>query len=122
MTATLLAAVAVACSAGGDVLSGMSCDRDGQCETGLCVTQYENRVDVAGGLCTEECEWLDEDGETCEADCAEDADTCPEGFSCLQYVKTGEKFCYEDCTQDADCRQDDGWACYWLTDSCIPPL
>lgn len=93
--------------------TGDGCDSNDDCESGFCLTDYGDGTEVAGGICTEECEWTGSTGHD---------DTCPEGQACLNYTATGEKHCYLDCTTDADCRTEDGWVCSFLLRTCIPPL
>ena len=114
IAAISLVAALAACGDNIDTSDGAACAADEACASGLCVTAFANDREVAGGLCTRACEW---EGEF--------EDTCPEGEWCLQYNRTGEKYCYASCTSDEDCRGEEGWDCRDLgfgIQACLPPL
>src|SRR5574342_738407 len=84
---------------------GSACTENTECESGICVVKFNNGTEVKGGLCTEDCIFLNGAG------------TCPdEGVSqaCLRYNPTGEMWCFETCATNADCREADGWTCAWV--------
>lgn len=110
-----------ACGDDGGVgrVDGDACEVDDQCVSDLCVTKYGDNVEAPGGFCTVECEWLyDDNGDYI-------GDDCVEGYTCLNYNRTGEMFCYLLCESGEDCREEDGWACAFVdfsTLACIPPI
>ena len=112
--------LAGACAGNGEevLLNGEACEADdNHCESGLCVEAL-GEVEVPGGFCTDECMWGENPG---------DPDTCAEGEICLRYNPTNEYLCYQRCSQQADCRGEEGWSCECLdffcsVQACIPPL
>ncbi len=91
---------------------GEPCAEDSECESGLCVRQFGDGKEIAGGMCSQECVY--EQG----------TDSCPEGEACLRYTATREQFCFTECVSDEDCRVDEGWTCVnlYVLRACIPPL
>ena len=41
--------------------AGEACEIDDTCESGLCVSEFADGTPVAGGMCTDACEWLEDD-------------------------------------------------------------
>jgi len=124
LIAALVSLFAVACGDGAkepDLLeNGAACAADNEDEVctdpAFCLEEFENGTPVAGGMCTDECEWNEDY-----------TDTCSDGELCLRYNPTGEKVCFQGCSADADCREDDGYSCLCLdffcqSQACVPDL
>ncbi len=96
---------------------GAACELPDDCESGLCMTEFADGADIAGGVCTTGCMW-NGDG----------TDTCPEGQACIRYTPTQEFLCLPRCAEDEDasddCRYDEGWQCrdFFTLSVCVPPL
>lgn len=100
----------------GSIPDGDACEMDNECESGLCVTEFDDGVAVAGGMCTTVCEW-DSDGSG--------GDNCAEAEVCLHYSATEEYYCFMLCGADEDCRTDEDWSCEQIgfgISACIPPF
>lgn len=124
MTRPLLALIFVLAACGDDGPSvtvldnGAACEAESETEVcaGTCVTAFQDEVEIAGGLCTEECTWNEDQ-----------SDTCVDGEVCLRYNPTQEFYCFPNCETDADCRTEDMWTCACLDlfcseKGCLPPL
>lgn len=123
----LLLTLVVACGDDGKneptlLENGAACQADNEDEVctdpAFCLEEFENGVELAGGMCTDECAWGENPG---------DPDTCGDGEVCLRYNPTQEYVCFQECSSDADCREDDGWSCLCLdffcsTSACVPEL
>ncbi len=115
-TAILILALFTLAACGGDdpTPDGQSCSANNECASYLCLRTFDNGVEVAGGTCTSECEWYEDF-----------TDSCPDGQVCLRYNATDEYYCFDECAESSDCREDDGWYCQFVgldTSACIPPL
>jgi hypothetical protein len=66
---------------------GGPCAMDGDCEVGVCITEYP------GGYCT-------------IRNCDPVTNPCPQGTSCQGGGMIGSTACFVDCTSPADCRPD----------------
>lgn len=84
---------------------GAACEENDDCNSGLCVRQYEDGKPLPGGICTHDC-W-----ET--GSCVKD-----EYQTCVRYTVTNEQYCFMLCEDDSWCRE--GWYCGPNTHACIP--
>jgi len=129
ITATVLAFTLGACGSDGPepitLENGEACvadNLDEVCASDLCLEEFGDGVEVDGGMCTDVCAWNDDATDTCTNGVDGDG-----GQICLNYRPSGEFFCFDDCTTDADCRADEGWSCLCLDffcgeAACVPDL
>lgn len=99
--------------------NGEACVASDECVSELCMTEWADGTVIAGGMCTDECEWGDPDA--LEGTCT------GEGEICLRYNPTEEFNCFQSCAGSDDCRVEEGWSCECLdffcnVQACIPPL
>lgn len=102
---------------------GEACEEVEDCDSSLCVQSLTSchpifgcsTYELSGGMCSNECTWLDEgtEEEKLQADCGE-------GEQCLSYGFS-ESVCFVGCEEDADCRSD--YVCTALDgfSTCLPP-
>jgi hypothetical protein len=105
--------------------NGGACIESSECESNDCRQESTGchlffgcgTIELTGGMCTNECTWLEEgtEEERLQSDCAE-------GEQCL--APAGDPtatLCYQGCEVDEDCRED--WECTPISNfkTCLPP-
>ena len=89
--------------------NGEACVENGDCESGLCVSELAPTFPLPDGLCTNDCNVSLQD--------------CAEQEVCLIYNPTGAQNCYQLCNVTDECRE--GWSCQFISPNgpvwaCIP--